>query len=54
LDLDQWLIAAVRRVEPLLELVWRDVAEVAVQAVVIARVDPAEESESTSSAVWTR
>ena len=45
LDFDQRLVGPFRSVERFLELCWRDVVEVAVQAVVVVPVDPAEGGE---------
>jgi len=42
LDSDQRLVGPFRSVERLLELCWRDVGQVAVRAVVVVPVDPAQ------------
>src|SRR5680860_733333 len=45
LDFDQGLVGPRRSVERLLELCWRDVGQVAMQAVMVVPVDPAESRE---------
>ncbi len=45
MDFDQGLVGPFRSVERLLELCWWDVVEVAVQAVVVVPVDPAQGGE---------
>lgn len=45
MDSDQGVVGPLRSVERFLELCWRDVAQVAVEAVVVVPVDPGQGGE---------